>query len=382
MDMTGSPAVYKNRKRVFDVKKLLSLALAAAHAVTCLSGCSGSGGTAPSTGAPQTSTPESGAPETPAANSDLVVDLSDISVGACVMSLRHEFMANLVVGYKEFMAQTNCNVIITDGGNMEPEKQVTNVENYIAQNVDGILCQCISVETMKDTLKHAMDVGIPVGIYPYDTSVGATTYFGYNEYDWGYSLGENAADWINSKLDGSAKILNVITTLEEAAVQRSQGWQDAIKALCDESKLEWVTVEATSSEDAMATTESALQANPDVDMVLVYNDEMGIGAYQAIVQSGLDTTNMYLGSCDGTDTVLDYVQEDTVYRCTVGNDRFVSEIGFYWVENMVKIALGMDYDDPFPITTIAITKDNVDDYRSREPEYVISQDLIDFVNNM
>ena len=382
MDMTGSPAVYKNRKRVFDVKILLSLALAAALAVTCLSGCSGSGGTAPSTGAPQTSTPESGAPETPAANSDLVVDLSDISVGACVMSLRHEFMANLVVGYKEFMAQTNCNVIITDGGNMEPEKQVTNVENYIAQNVDGILCQCISVETMKDTLKHAMDAGIPVGIYPYDTSVGATTYFGYNEYDWGYSLGENAADWINSKLDGSAKILNVITTLEEAAVQRSQGWQDAIKALCDESKLEWVTVEATSSEDAMATTESALQANPDVDMVLVYNDEMGIGAYQAIVQSGLDTTNMYLGSCDGTDTVLDYVQEDTVYRCTVGNDRFVSEIGFYWVENMVKIALGMDYDDPFPITTIAITKDNVDDYRSREPEYVISQDLIDFVNNM
>ena len=382
MDMTGSPAVYKNRKRVFDVKKLLSLALAAALAVTCLSGCSGSGGTAPSTGAPQTSTPESGAPETPAANSDLVVDLSDISVGACVMSLRHEFTANLVVGYKEFMAQTNCNVIITDGGNMEPEKQVTNVENYIAQNVDGILCQCISVETMKDTLKHAMDAGIPVGIYPYDTSVGATTYFGYNEYDWGYSLGENAADWINSKLDGSAKILNVITTLEEAAVQRSQGWQDAIKALCDESKLEWVTVEATSSEDAMATTESALQANPDVDMVLVYNDEMGIGAYQAIVQSGLDTTNMYLGSCDGTDTVLDYVQEDTVYRCTVGNDRFVSEIGFYWVENMVKIALGMDYDDPFPITTIAITKDNVDDYRSREPEYVISQDLIDFVNNM
>ena len=382
MDMTGSPAVYKNRKRVFDVKKLLSLARAAALAVTCLSGCSGSGGTAPSTGAPQTSTPESGAPETPAANSDLVVDLSDISVGACVMSLRHEFMANLVVGYKEFMAQTNCNVIITDGGNMEPEKQVTNVENYIAQNVDGILCQCISVETMKDTLKHAMDAGIPVGIYPYDTSVGATTYFGYNEYDWGYSLGENAADWINSKLDGSAKILNVITTLEEAAVQRSQGWQDAIKALCDESKLEWVTVEATSSEDAMATTESALQANPDVDMVLVYNDEMGIGAYQAIVQSGLDTTNMYLGSCDGTDTVLDYVQEDTVYRCTVGNDRFVSEIGFYWVENMVKIALGMDYDDPFPITTIAITKDNVDDYRSREPEYVISQDLIDFVNNM
>ena len=131
----------------------------------------------------------------------------------------------------------------------------------------------------------------------------------------------------------------------------------------------------------MSVVESALQANPDIDIVLVYNDEMGIGAYQAIIQSGLDSSTMFLGSCDGTDTVLDYVQQDTVYRCTVANDRYVSEIGFYWAENMVKIILGMDYDDPFPITTMAITHDNVEEYRSRAPQYVISQDLIDFVNN-
>ena len=132
----------------------------------------------------------------------------------------------------------------------------------------------------------------------------------------------------------------------------------------------------------MSVVESALQANPDIDIVLVYNDEMGIGAYEAIVQSGLDTSTMFLGSCDGTDTVLDYVQQDTVYRCTVANDRYVSEIGFYWVENMVKIVLGMEYEDPFPITTMAVTRANVDEYRSREPQYVISDELIDFVNNM
>lgn len=354
-------------------KKTLSVILAVILVAACFAGCA-------SKPAESTAPTESTAPEAGAA-SDLVVDLSDITIGASVMSLQHEFMANLVVGYNEFVKQTNCNVIITDGGNMEPEKQVTNVENYIAQGVDGILCQCISVETMKDTLKAAMDAGIPVGIYPYDTSVGATTYFGYNEYDWGHSLGENAAEWVKTKLDGKAKILNVTTTLEEAAVQRCAGWVDAVNELCGEENIEWVTVEATSSEDAMSTTESALQSNPDTDIVLVYNDEMGIGAYQAIIQSGLDTSTMYLGSCDGTDTVLDYVQQDTVYRCTVGNDRFVSEIGFYWVENMVKIVLGMEYDDPFPITTIAITVDNVDAYRSREPEYTISQDVIDFVNN-
>ena len=370
-----------------NMRKLTALLLMLAVFAGCLAGCAGKaapGDTSADTSA-TTDTTETKTDDTAAApaetDSALVVDLSDVTIGACVMSLQHEFMANLVAGYNEFMKQTNCNIIITDGGNMEPEKQVTNVENYITQGVDGMLVQCISVETMKDTLQSAMDKGIPVGIYPYDTSVGATTYFGYDEYVWGYSLGEAAAEWTSSKLGGKAKILNVTTSLEEAAIARCNGWVDAANTLIGEDNIEWLTVEATSSEDAMSVVESALQANPDIDIVLVYNDEMGIGAYQAIIQSGLDTSAMFLGSCDGTDTVLDYVQQDTVYRCTVANDRYVSEIGFYWAENMVKIILGMDYDDPFPITTMAITHDNVEEYRSRAPQYVISQDLIDFVNN-
>lgn len=308
-----------------------------------------------------------------------IEDISKINIGASVMSLQHEFMANLVVGYQEFQKQTGVNIVITDGGNMEPDKQVTNVENYISQKVDGILCQCISVETMKDTLKKAMEADIPVGIYPYDKSVGATTYFGYNEYEWGEKLGETASTWIQDKLGGKAKILSVTTSLEESAVQRCQGWTDKINDICDEANIAWNTVEATSATDAIDSVESALQANPDTDVVLVYNDELGIGAFEAIKQSGLDTTDMFLGSCDGTDTVLDYVEDDTVYRCTVGNDKFVSEIGYYWVQNMVKIILGMDYDNPFPIETTAITMDNVEEYRARKPVYKLDPEIEKYV---
>lgn len=306
-------------------------------------------------------------------------DLSKIRIGTSVMSLQHEFMANLVVGYKEFQKQTGVKMIITDGGNMEPDKQVTNVENYVSQKVDGILCQCISVETMKDTLKHAMDQGIPVGMYPYDKSVGATTYFGYNEYEWGEKLGETAAKWIKEKLGGKAKILSVTTSLEEAAMQRSKGWTDKINDTFGKDKMEWNTVEAKSATDAINAVESALQAHPDTDIILVYNDELGIGAYEAVKQSGLDTTNMFLGSCDGTDTVLNYVEQNTVYRCTVGNDKFVSEIGFYWAQNMLKIILGMDYENPFPIKTTAITPENVKEYKSRKPTYELDKEIARYV---
>lgn len=368
------------------IKKFVLLGLVACLVFVSLVGCATEKPSVTEAPVAETEAPVAIPTEAPAVieeatESPYVVDLSDITIGASVMSLQHEFMANLVVGYNEFQRQTGVNLIITDGGNMEPEKQVVGVENYITQGVDGILAQCISVDTMKDTLQRAMAEGIPVGIYPWDKTVGATTYFGYNEHTWGYSLGETAADWIKTKLDGKATVLNLSTSLEPSAVERRQGWVDALNELVGEENIEYIEVEATSSEDAQTVVESALQANPQIDLVLIFNDEMGVGAYNAVVQSGLDTTNMFVGSCDGTDTVLDLVAADTVYRCTVGNDRYVSEIGFYWVQEMVKIVLGMPYDNPFPITTMSITKDDVEAYRSRPPTYVVDQEVIDFVNS-
>lgn len=313
---------------------------------------------------------------------DLVVDLSDITVGACVMSFEQEFMANLVVGYEEFMKQTNINMLITDGGNMEVEKQVTNVENYISVGVDGILCQAVSLSAMKDTIGEALNKDIPVGVYPYDRSVGATTYFGYDEYTWGYSLGECAAKWAQEHFGGEKiQVLSITSPQEEASIERSRGWIEATEDGYGAENIEWIDVAATDATSCISATESAFQAHPDIQMVLALGDQYGLAAYEAINSSGFDTTNMFLGACDGTDEALDLVAQDTVFRCDVANDRYVSEIGFYWVENMVKIILGMEYDDPFPITTMAVTIDNVDDYRSREPSYVISDDLIEFVNN-
>ena len=47
--------------------------------------------------------------------------------------------------------------------------------------------------------------------------------------------------------------------------------------------------------------------------------------------------------------------------------------------SMVKIVLGMEYDDPFPIETTAITVDNVKEYRSREPKYELSPEIAEYV---
>jgi ribose transport system substrate-binding protein len=296
--------------------------------------------------------------------------------------MKHEFMVDLVTGYTEFQNLTNLKLIVTYGGDFEPEKQVTNVENYITRKVDGIIVQCISIDTMRDTINAATDAGIPLGYYPHTEGVRAATYFNYNEYAWGSKLGEEASKWIKDRLGGKAKIINLETSLMQSAIERARGWRDIVNERCGAGNITWVYVEATDGPKAISAVESALQANPDTDMVLVFDDVLGVGAYEAVVQSGLNTTNMFVGSCDGTSAVLDLLEQpNSVFRCTIGNDRFVSEIGFYWLQNIVKAALKMPYDNPFPITTIAITADNVREYRSRAPRYVLDTGIVEYMNS-
>ncbi|GHV72776.1 sugar ABC transporter substrate-binding protein [Spirochaetia bacterium] len=306
-------------------------------------------------------------------------DLSSLTIGTCVMSFQQEFMIDLVTGYKEFIRQTKANVILTDGGNMEPEKQVQNVQNFIAQKVDGILVQAIAIDVMRDTINQAYAQGIPIGYYPPNPGVNANTWFDYNEYDWGYQLGEEAAEWTQKKLNGKAKVINVESNLEQAAQERARGWREAMQNILGKENVQFIILDAKTTENTMSVTESALQANPDARVVLVHSDDMCLGAYEAVVQSGLPQDNFFVGSCDGTTPVLELVEQNTVYRATVGNDRFVTEMGFYWIENIARAALGMPYDSPFPITTITLNYDNVKQYRARAPKYELSPEIVEYM---
>lgn len=306
-------------------------------------------------------------------------DLSSLTIGTCVMSFQQEFMIDLVTGYEEFKRQTNVKLISTDGGNMEPEKQVQNVQNFIAQQVSGILVQAIAIDIMRDTINEAYAKGIPIGYYPPTEGVNANTWFNYDEYDWGSQLGEAAADWAEKKLGGKAKVINVESNLIQSAYERARGWREAMIKRLGKENVEFIIVDGKTTEDTMAVTESALQANPDARIVLVYSDDMCLGAYEAVVQSGLPQDGFFVGSCDGTTPVLELVEQGTVYRATIGNDRFVTEMGFYWIENICRAALGMEYDCPFPITTITLTEDNVREYRSRKPRYELSPEIVEYM---
>jgi ABC-type sugar transport system substrate-binding protein len=174
------------------------------------------------------------------------------------------------------------------------ENQIKAIRSYIQQKVDVIAFSPV-VETGWDTvLQEAKRAGIPViltdrAVDSEDTSLYKTflgSDFVLEGEKAGQWLVENAAD---SDVDGDGDI-NVVqlegTTGAAPAIDRAEGFAEAIGA--DPS------IEVTASQTGDFTRdggkqvmESFLNSEEGIDVVFAHNDDMGLGAIEAIEAAGL-----------------------------------------------------------------------------------------------
>lgn len=174
------------------------------------------------------------------------------------------------------------------------ENQIKAIRSYIQQKVDVIAFSPV-VETGWDTvLEEAKRANIPViltdrAVDSEDTSL-YKTFLGSDFVEEGKKAGdwlvENAAD---ADVDGDGDI-NVVqlegTTGAAPAIDRGEGFAEAIKA---DPKIS-VTASQTGDftrDGGKQVMESFLQSEKGIDVVFAHNDDMGLGAIEAIKAAGL-----------------------------------------------------------------------------------------------
>ena len=78
-------------------------------------------------------------------------------------------------------------------------------------------------------MKACQEAGIPW--FSYDTKMeGDDAYYGWNNYDLGYAIGENAAAWVNENFGEGDVVYAASNNMPTAAflVTREQGYKDAL----------------------------------------------------------------------------------------------------------------------------------------------------------
>jgi len=169
------------------------------------------------------------------------------------------------------------------------ENQIKAIRSFIQQQVDVISFSPV-VETGWDTvLGEAKDAGIPVVLT--DRSVDSkddSLYESFLGSDF-IAEGEKAGEWVVSEFADadSVKIVELEGTTGAApANDRATGFRNIIEA---DPKFEIIASQTGDFTRAggKQVMEAFLKSNPEIDLVYAHNDDMGLGAIEAIEAAGL-----------------------------------------------------------------------------------------------
>ena len=251
------------------------------------------------------------------ANEGGTVANEDIEIAYVSGDLANEIFAKQVeamTAYSEEIGVTFLNTPCKDDA-----AKITAIENYIQAGVDVIICHVSTASVIEDSMKAAQAAGIK--FFAYDTAIdGCDVFFGWDNYDYGWSIGVNAANWVNENFaDGeTCYAVSANYPTSDFLVVREQGYIDALNELC-EGKIEWVG-EAVGGSTANGVTagENWLQMGQDINLVVGINDAGCLGVMEAFKAAGYggDKVAIFAGDAVG-DAINAMLEEDSIYRGTV-----------------------------------------------------------------
>jgi len=170
------------------------------------------------------------------------------------------------------------------------ENQIAAIRSYIQQHVDVIAFSPVVASGWDPVLKEAKRAHIPVVLT--DRAVDSkdkSLYVTFLGSDF-IREGKFAGDWVAKAYKNATKDVNVVelqgTTGSSPAIDRAKGFRAMIKSNPHLKIIASQTGEFTRAKgkEVMA---AFLKAHKDIDLLFAHNDDMGLGAIEAIEEAGL-----------------------------------------------------------------------------------------------
>lgn len=214
---------------------------------------------------------------------------SDITLGFSQVGAESGWRTANTNSIKDSATEAGIDLKFSDA-QQKQENQIKAIRTFIQQKVDVIAFSPV-VESGWDTvLKEAKDAGIPViltdrAVDSQDDSL-YVTFIGSDFVEEGRKAGQ----WLADQYKDASADINIVelqgTTGSAPAIDRKAGFEEAIKG---NSKLKIIASQTGDFTRAKGkeVMQAFLKANPKIDVLYAHNDDMALGAIQAIEAAGL-----------------------------------------------------------------------------------------------
>jgi simple sugar transport system substrate-binding protein len=210
----------------------------------------------------------------------------ELVVGYSQVGAESEWRTGNTASLKEAAESLGVELLFSDG-QQQQENQIKAIRTFIAQRVDVIGVSPV-VETGWDSVfQEAKDAGIPIILVDRRAEVSDDLYTTYLGSDF-IEEGQNAARVMVDLLEGEGKIIELVGTIGSApAIDRAAGFRQVIQAYPDIQIIASQPGDFTRAKGEEAMADMLELFGDDIDAVYAHNDDMAIGAIQAIEAYGL-----------------------------------------------------------------------------------------------
>ena len=272
------------------------------------------------------------------------------SIGLSVSTQNNPFFVTLVEGAEAAASKLGVKMTVTDAGD-DVTKQVSDIEDLVSKGISVLIVNPVDSDAVTGAVEAAMAAGVHV--IAVDRAVNGVEINCQIASD--NVLGaELATQYIVDTLGEGVKVAELQgTSGASAAIDRSAGFHNVA-----DTKLDVVASQVANFDRAegMSVMENMLQANGDIKAVFAANDEMALGAMEAIAGAG---KNIMVVGFDATDDAIESIKAGKMAG-TIAQQPAL--IGSTAVENAATLIGGKAIEKNIPVQVTLVTKDNVDTY--------------------
>lgn len=270
------------------------------------------------------------------------------SIGLSVSTLNNPFFVNLAEGAKAEAEEEGLELITVDAGD-DAAKQTNDVEDLVSKNVSVLIVNPVDSDAVAPAVKDALARGIKVisvdrvvnGV-DVDCQIASDNVEG----------AKMATEYLTELIGEGAKVAELQGTPgSSAAIDRGEGFH-----LVADEKLE-VTNSQTANfnrAEGMTVMENFLQADSSIQGVFAHNDEMALGALEAVAGSG---KQIKVVGFDATDDAVAAVKAGKM-AATVAQQP--DQMGRTAVQTAAKLAQGETVEKSIPVEVKLVTKDSAE----------------------
>lgn len=270
------------------------------------------------------------------------------AIGLAVSTLNNPFFVSLSEGAKAAAEAEGVQLITVDAGD-DAAKQASDVEDLVSKNVSVLIVNPVDSDAVAPAVKSAIEKGVKVisvdrvvnGV-DVDCQIASDNVAG----------AQMATEYLTELIGEGSQVAELQGVPgASATIDRGEGFH-----LVADEKLDVAASQTANFNRAegMSVMENVLQSASGVKGVFAHNDEMALGALEAVASSGKD---IKVVGFDATDDAVAAVKNGKM-AATVAQQP--DKMGETAIQTAIQMIAGETVEKEIPVEVTLITKDNAE----------------------